>query len=373
LKKIYSQDELVFPLNNLAIIGSAGIPANYGGFETLVENLVRYHSLHKINKSLTVYCCSKSYSSKPKYFLSSSLKYVPFSANGIQSIPYDLYSLFLSLKNKSDVILLLGVSGAIALPFLRLFSSVKIITNIDGVEWRREKWRGLAKAFLRFSEKIAVKFSHSIIADNDAIANYIHQSYGVIAHVIPYGGDHAILADEVSVEGLNLPHKYILSICRIEPENNIHLIIEAFLKDESQSLVIVGNWLNSGYGRNLRQKCLTSKNIFLLDPIYNLGKLKTLRLNADIYIHGHSAGGTNPSLVEAMHFCKPVIAYDCEFNRCTTENQALFFKTSDDIISLLISMNEKSSEQVGYAMLEIARRRYTWNVVAKQYFDLLTA
>ena len=358
---------------SVAILGTVGVPAKYGGFETLVDNLVRYHDANSLPILVTIYCSSKSYPIKQSAYLSASLKYIPIKANGIQSVMYDITSLFISVWNRSDIILLLGVSGALVLPFVRIISSAKIITNIDGVEWKREKWSPLAKFFLRFSEKIAVKFSHSLIADNDEIAKYVHQAYDVRTHVIPYGGDHAVSVEDVSVESLNLPQKYIFSVCRIEPENNLHLIIEAFINDESQSLVVVGNWLNSEYGQNLKHKCSTSNNIFLLDPIYDLGKLKTLRSKAFAYIHGHSAGGTNPSLVEAMHFGRPVIAYDCEFNRCTTENQALFFKTSDDIISLLRTINESKSKQVGESMLKIAQQRYTWDVVAKQYFDLLTA
>ena len=360
-----------FP-QKISVLGAVGLPANYGGFETLIENLVDYHNAYSLLFPITVYCSSQSYSHKAPAYKSANLKYIPFKANGIQSVMYDITSIFISVWNRSDVILLLGVSGAVALPFVRIISSSKIITNIDGVEWKREKWSFLAKTFLRFSEKLAVKFSDSVIADNEAIAKYVRQAYGVRAHVIPYGGNHAIVVDQVSVESLNLPQKYLFSVCRIEPENNIDLIIEAFLKDESPSLVIVGNWLNSDYGRSLRHKYLSAKNIFLLDPIYDLGKLKTLRSKAFAYIHGHSAGGTNPSLVEAMHFGRPVIAYDCEFNRCTTEDKALFFKNSDEIISVLASMNESMSKNVGDAMLEIAKRRYTWDVVAKQYFDLLT-
>ena len=357
----------------ISIVGSVGLPANYGGFETLVENLVSHHSREDLENTLEVFCSSQSYDIRKENYLKARLRYLPFRANGPQSIVYDIFSICFACFNRSEIVLVLGVSGAIVLPLIRLISSAKIITNIDGVEWKRDKWSPFAMAFLRFSEKIAVRYSHTVIADNDAIADYVHQAYGVSTHVIPYGGDHAVFADDVSVESLNLPKEYIFSVCRIEPENNIHLIIEAFINDASQSLVVVGNWLNSEYGLNLRQKCLASKNIFLLDPIYDLGKLKTLRSKAFAYVHGHSAGGTNPSLVEAMHFGRPVIAYDCEFNRCTTENQALFFKTPDDIISLLSTMNESESRQVGESMLEIARRRYTWDVVAKQYFDLLTA
>ena len=130
----------------ISIIGTVGVPANYGGFETLAENLVKFHDAASLKSSLTVYCSSKSYPSKESTYLSARLKYVPLNANGAQSIPYDIVSLFSAVWNRSDVILLLGVSGAIALPLVRLFSSARIVTNIDGIEWRREKWQTFVRS-----------------------------------------------------------------------------------------------------------------------------------------------------------------------------------------------------------------------------------
>lgn len=355
---------------NIAILGTVGVPANYGGFETLAENLVKYHDAASLKSSLSVYCSSKSYPSKQATYLSAQLKYVPLNANGAQSIPYDIASLFSAVWNRSDVILLLGVSGAIALPFVRLLSPVYIVTNIDGIEWRREKWKGLAKRFLRFSEKMAVRFSHDVIADNAAIAEYVQQTYGVNAHVIAYGGDHAMTVDAVSVDEYALPERYAFSVCRIEPENNMHVILEAFSTLDTHALVIVGNWNNSEYGRALRTRYATCKNLFLLDSIYGLGKLKSLRSHASFYIHGHKAGGTNPSLVEAMHFGKAVLAFDCDYNRSTTEDKALFFKDVDELVHYIKNMDTAVANRVGRAMLEIAVRRYTWQIVAQQYFKL---
>jgi glycosyltransferase involved in cell wall biosynthesis len=173
------------------------------------------------------------------------------------------------------------------------------------------------------------------------------------------------------VDEYDLPTNYAFSVCRIEPENNIHVILEAFSKLDEQFLVMVGNWNNSEYGRALRQKYSSSDNLFLLDPIYDLGKLKTLRSCAVFYIHGHSAGGTNPALVEAMHFGKPVLAFDCDFNRSTTEDKAFFFNSSASLINLIATMDLAEAGRVGRNMLEIAERRYTWRVVAQQYFKLL--
>jgi glycosyltransferase involved in cell wall biosynthesis len=354
----------------LAIIGTVGIPANYGGFETLAENLVRYHAASSLPGALTVYCSSRSYPSRERSFLTARLKYFPLNANGTQSILYDIVSLISAVWNRSNVILLLGVSGAIALPLVRLFSSARIVTNIDGIEWRREKWQGFAGHFLRFSEMMAVRFSHEVISDNGAIAEYVKNAYGVDSHVIAYGGDHAVAVAATTNEH-GLPEKYAFSVCRIEPENNVHVILEAFSKLDAHHLVMVGNWSYSEYGRELRKRYTAHGNIHLLDPIYDLGKLKSLRSHAAFYVHGHSAGGTNPSLVEAMHFGKPVLAFDCSFNRSTTENQALFFSNSEELMSMVATTHVSTAEKVGLAMAEIATRRYTWRVVARQYFSLM--
>src|SRR5512146_457491 len=354
----------------LAIIGTVGVPANYGGFETLAENLVRYHAASSLSGALTVYCSSRSYPSRERSFLTARLKYVPLNANGTQSILYDIVSLVSAVWNRSNVILLLGVSGAMALPLVRLFSSARIVTNIDGMEWRREKWRGLAGHFLRFSEMMAVRFSHEVISDNGAIAEYVKHAYGVDSHVIAYGGDHAVAVATTTNEH-GLPEKYAFSVCRIEPENNVHVILEAYSKLDAHHLVMVGNWNYSEYGRELRKRYAARGNIHLFDPIYDLGKLKSLRSHAALYVHGHSAGGTNPSLVEAMHFGKPVLAFDCSFNRSTTEDQALFFSNSDGLASMVEKIHVSTAERVGRAMAEIATRCYTGSVVARQYFSLM--
>ncbi len=358
-------------IKKITIVGAVGVPANYGGFETLTENLVKYHNSFLLSESLNVYCSSKSYPSREAVFLSADLRYIPLSANGAQSVPYDMFSLALAVWSRSDVILLLGVSGAVALPLVRFLSPARIVTNIDGIEWRREKWSGLAKHFLRFSEKLAVRYSHEVIADNGAIAEYVKRSYGVDSRVIAYGGDHAVGVEAASVAEYCLPESYAFSVCRIEPENNVHLIVEAFSTLPTHPLVMVGNWNNSEYGRDVRRRFALHPNLFLLDPIYDIGKLKTLRSSAVMYVHGHSAGGTNPSLVEAMHFGKPILAFDCDFNRSTTEAKALFFADASELKRLVETLFERVAHQVGEEMLEIAQRRYTWTVVAKQYFDCI--
>ena len=342
----------------IAIIGTVGVPACYGGFETLVENLL---DEKPTEKNITVYCSSKSYVDRPTSYKNALLKYIPLNANGAQSIPYDIWSICHAVYKRTDNILLLGVSGAICLPFVRFLSTAKIVTNIDGLEWRRSKWGTFAKKFLKFCEKIAVKYSDVIVADNQAIADYVQKEYGVDSEVIAYGGDHAVV-DELTFED----EDYALALCRIEPENNVELILKSFSQTD-KNIKFIGNWDNSVFGRKLKKEYSQYSNIEIIDPIYDVSALFECRKKCSLYIHGHSAGGTNPSLVEMMHFSKPILAYDCDYNRASTENKASFFENEADLIELIQESDVIAS---GADMLDIAKKRYTWDIVKKQYFSL---
>lgn len=358
-------------MSTIAILGTVGIPASYGGFETLAENLAEYHQANKLPDKLVVYCSAKSYPARPQTFLGAELRYIGLNANGVSSIAYDVVSLFSAAWKRSDVILLLGVSGAIALPLLRLVSRARIVTNIDGVEWKREKWTGLARRFLRFSERMAVQFSHEVIADNGGIATHVTDTYGRHCHVIAYGGDHAVRAQPKPYEAKPLPDRYALALCRIEPENNVAMILDAFAMQPHMPLVFVGNWKNSAFGQALRERFASVEHLHLLDPIYDLDVLHSVRRNASIYVHGHSAGGTNPSLVEMMHFGVPILAYDCVFNRHTTEEKALWFKDSTSLGKSLSKLMPAMMERVGSDMKRIAQERYTWYAIGQAYFSVL--
>lgn len=352
-------------MKKIAIVGTAGIPACYGGFETLAENLIKYST---DNCKYTVYCSGKIYSERKESYNGACLQYINLNANGIESIPYDIISLLKS--RKFDIILILGVSGCIILPLLKLFTSAKIVTNIDGLEWKRDKWSKSAQFFLKFSEKLAVKYSDVVIADNQKITEYVKEQYNIVARTIPYGGDHVLRGKE-----LNTNYKdhqgYFLTICRIEPENNIDMILKAF-SETSLHIKFVGNWRANKYGQDLLSKYSEYKNIEMLDPIYDLDVLFSLRANCCGYVHGHSAGGTNPSLVEIMHFAKPVFAFDCSFNRYSTENNCFYFSNAQDLSGKLLeeSNNQNALERCASAMYRLANQKYCWKDISKAYEDI---
>jgi len=354
----------------IALLGTVGVPGRYGGFETLAENLARYHKSTDQRAAMTVWCSAKDNTEHPIRFENTDLRYVGLRANGVQSIPYDVISLWQAVRSEHDRILLLGVSGALALPLIRLISRARIITNIDGIEWKREKWKGLARLVLRASEWAAVRFSHEVIADNQAIADHVRDTYGSACNVIAYGGDHALHHADDATAPEGLPDRYALALCRIEPENNVHVILEA-LAGSRIPLVFVGNWDNSDYGRDLKARYSGSSNLFLLDPVYDPGALYAVRTHASIYLHGHSAGGTNPSLVEMMHLGVPVLAHGCAFNRHTTAGKARYFQSAEELAEQLRSLDPANAAQIGTDMREIAQNKYTWDQIGRVYFDLL--
>lgn len=356
----------------IAIIGTVGLPACYGGFETLAAYLVKYlHPEHE----LTVYCSGKKYPKAQRFshYEGARLVYLPLDANGFQSIIYDCLSILHALFF-ADVLLILGVPGAIMLPFVKWFTNKKVIVSIDGIEWRRDKWNRYAKWYLRFAENLAVKYSHADIADNDAIQNYTARAYSTRSRVIEYGGDHTVrqpITDAYKVKYPFVVNPYAFKVCRIEPENNVDLILEAFAEMPRYPFVLVGNWQHSEYSRQLKAQYAGFANLHLLEPIYNQQELDALRGNCHVYIHGHSAGGTNPSLVEAMTLGLPIVAFDVAFNKATTEQRALYFHTKADLQTLIIQTSIAAWAALGVTMQTIAQRRYKWEVIARKYNHLI--
>lgn len=357
----------------VAIIGTVGVPANYGGFETFVDQLVQHNGSPDIQ--YTVYCSSKAYTEKLDGYRGAAIRYVGLKANGIQSIPYDIVSLVRATRGH-DVVLILGVSGCSFLPIYRLFSRKRLIINIDGLEHRRDKWSPWIRRFLRFSERMAVRYGNEIVTDNQGITDYVTQQYGKPSNLIAYGGDH-VLQDITDAEQQEILSSlglasggYDLAMCRIEPENNVHVILEAYSQLNDRKLVFIGNWDRNEYSRSLLARYGDNPNIVLRQAVYDLRYLHALRSHCAVYLHGHSAGGTNPSLVEAMFFGCPVVAFDCVYNRESTEGKAFYFDSAASLASTVGHLDPDKAVANARAMQDTARRRYTWDTVSRQYESL---
>ncbi len=355
----------------VAIIGCVGVPAGYGGFETLAEQLVLHASK---NLDIHIYCSGNRYKERPSTFQSAQLHYVSLDANGVSSVPFDIWSMF-HASRYADVMVVLGVSGCMFLPILRRICKATVLLNVDGIEWRRDKWGKMAKWFLEKSEGLGVRSADVVIADNLEIQRYVLERYGVQAACIAYGGDHAFAADFIPSDARLYPFikdRYAVKVCRIEPENNVCMILEAFSRQQRLPLVVIGNWEGSEYGRQLRERFRHFDNLHLLDPIYDLEPLNKIRSNAWIYVHGHSAGGTNPSLVEAMWLGLAVLAFDVPYNRITTMDKAHYFDTADSLVEALGALDESSKSENAGAMRNIAEERYIWRRISDQYSEIIT-
>lgn len=354
---------------NVAIIGTQGIPAHYGGFETLAENLV----LGKQHKEIeyTVFCSSRDLKTRMPEVDGARLKYLPLKSNGKQSIVYDILSMLWSIRGY-DTLLILGVSGCVFIPILKLLTHAKIVVNIDGLEHRRQKWGRFAKWFLWHSERMAVEHADVVVADNQGICDYVLSMYRGTPNLIAYGGDHVLhnVGEEeqqmiLSEYGLK-SRFYALAVCRIEPENNLGMTLEAFAQTGRQ-FVLIGNFRDEKFSIMLKNKYGHLPNIHLFDACYDSKVLYTLHKHARCYVHGHSAGGTNPSLVEAMFFenC-PILAYDVVYNRATTFGKAAYFANTDELIELLRNPLPEQNE-----ICSLAKQHYSWFSITKQYEEIL--
>lgn len=356
----------------LAIVGIRGIPNNYGGFETLAEYLVKYLSKEL---DITVYCSSADMDSKLKTYNGAALRYIPVTSHGAKGIIYDSLALLKAI-NKFDKVLFLGFGGGYVMPFLNKKQKSKIILNIGGLDWQRNKWSPFAQKVIKTAERLLIENGGQLIADNIGIQNYIQQTYHKESTLIAYGGDQAI-KQEITNEALKdypfLKGEYAFTVTRIQSDNNIEMILESFSNQPQLPLVMVGNWNNSVYGKKIKEKFQNVAGLILLDAIYDRLKLDILRSNCTIYIHGHSAGGTNPSLAEAMYLGLPVFAFVSGYNEYTTDNKAVYFKDAENLAQQVKNYNLMPLSQIGQELKNYAVVNYKWSKIAQQYKKVILA
>lgn len=346
----------------VGIVGTHGLPASYSGWETLVHNL--FHRRVKVEYLIAT---PRSRIQEQSSLEKSISLHVPLKASGWQSLFYDAISMW-RMRNKVDVILILGVSGCWFLPVFRSFFKGIIVTNTDGIEHRREKWGFIASMILKISELIAVRYSDKLVADNPGIDNYLRKTYSQRADaVIAYGGVEEEISKTLYLEKYPYESKsFDLAIARIVPENNIEIILKAY-DGESRTLLFIGNWDTSSYSVELFNRGWSS-NIRLLPADYDQLRLSSLRKACRYYIHGHSAGGTNPSLVEALSLGCNILSFDVHFNRYVIEDNGNYWSDTEGLRSLVEQDLNRKSE---ISILEYYNANYKWEVIINLYERIL--
>lgn len=356
----------------IAILGTRGIPNHHGGFEQFAEYFSIYlqqngHGVYVYNSSLHPY--------KEKTYKGVNIIYCKDPENKIGTAGqfiYDLNCILDSRKRNFDVILQLGYTSNSIWYFL-LPKKPIIITNMDGLEWKRSKYSKNVQKFLKFAEKFAANHGGYLISDSIGIQKYIQQEYKKNTKYIAYGAEIFSNPDERILKKFELsPYQYHLVIARMEPENNIETIIKGIIENKSNKpLILVGNYEGTPFGKYLYQTYSNNNNIKFVGAVYELEILNNLRYFSDIYFHGHSVGGTNPSLLEAMASNCFIVANNNIFNRSVLEEDALYFSTSKDIDEILtIQTKSKNQEKINSNLNKIIKK-YSWEIINKQYLDFI--
>ena len=367
----------------IAIVGSRGIPAKYGGFETAVEAVAP--RLVEVGWNVFVSCEGPRDQSKPAVYKGVNLFYFPVHPffRIIYETLYDMYSLVKS-SFMSDCIYMLGYGAGLFFFIPKIFRR-KLAVNVDGLEWKRDKFNKLEKSILLISEKCAVRFADAVVADSNEIKNYIEERYkkkavyitnGVDAPQVEKWDERKFTSHGFLEENSLAANDYWLVVARLEPENNIHVIVRAFLKSNpDRKLVIIGNFSSKKYqGHVLKilEDNNAGKRVILTGAIYDVNLLNMLRQNCFAYIHGHSVGGTNPALLEAMSMRNLVIAHDNEFNREVGAQTILYFKDVNDLVARIEEIENKpdSLAHLKEAAYSRVLSHYSWEDIVEEYDKL---
>lgn len=357
---------------SLLILGTRGIPAAHGGFETFAEKLALF--LAGRGWRVGVYC-QEEVPAVTRRFRSETWRGIELIHTQVASsgpratLEFDWHCVRDAARRQA-VSLVLGYNGAVFLPYLRL-AGRKILTNMDGIEWRRPKWSLPVRGWFWANEWIAAWSSNRLVADHPVIGDHLATRRPRSATaVIPYGGEPVESAPEVPLAALGLDSgRYLVSIARIEPDNSILSLVESFSrKSRGRKLVVLGTFSEANaYHRQV--KSAAGPEVIMPGAIYDAEIVQALRFHARGYMHGHTVGGTNPSLVEALWAGNPVIAHDNPYNRWTAGAAGLFFNDDSSCEAAIESLlgDDALAARLKAAALARAQKAFTWQTVLEAY------
>lgn len=356
---------------SVGIIGTRGIPNHYGGFEKFVEQLAPWLQQHQCE--VTVYC-PHNHPEKHLFYKDVKLEYVnnPESFSGtIGQFIYDLFCNIRSRRKKHEVILHFGYTSDSIWWWLWSRKCMHI-TNMDGLEWKRAKYGKWTRIFLRWAEKLAAKHSKKIVADHPEIALYLKENYPIAKiNTISYPVEIPKEFDVNHLKKLNQePFGYFLTIARIEPENHIELICDAYCKSNSEKKLLIVGGISNKYAKKLKDKF--DHKVDFLGAIYENELLNTLKHYSRLYIHGHSVGGTNPGLLEAMACACKIAAHSNMFNKKILDNDALYFGNSEQLSAIFSSNQEEEFKLMVLNNLDKVRNNNTIDIIGGEYLKMMT-
>ncbi|MEW1806504.1 glycosyltransferase [Pseudarthrobacter sp. NPDC080039] len=357
----------------VVVIGTRGYPSFYGGFETAVRHLAPY--LADQGWDVTVFGRAgaiqddASRDARVRSVITSG-----FETKSLSTLSFGLVATLKTIRMKPDVALVMNVANGYWLPLLRIFQ-IPTVVNVDGVEWQREKWGPLAKLVFRIGGRLTAWFANELVVDAEAIGQFWHDKYGRRGIFIPYGG----VQPEATPVPLGLTSRgYILVVARLVPENSIeHFLDAAESLAGRYDIVIVGS---AGYGGEIEAKLAAfadrEHSVRWLGHVSDDNLLDRLWQHCGVYFHGHSVGGTNPALVQAMTCGAPTIALDTTYNREVLGRSGHFVEQSGKSIAAAIEAlisNAKEQSRLSELARSRALKVYTWTKVCSSYNSLLSA
>ncbi|MEK6544016.1 MAG: DUF1972 domain-containing protein [Elusimicrobiota bacterium] len=359
----------------IAILGSRGVPAVYGGFEVCAERLGL--GLVARGHEVSVYC-PRNQDYREMDYKGIKLEYAYHPLSGWGTVVFDALCLADASRKPFDVVLMLGY-GASPFCVLPRLAGKAVIINTDGWEWSREKWPWFTKRWFKLTETVATRVANMLVSDSQQIQAYYKQRYSLDSEYIPYGGNAAIEAGPDRLSGLGLSrHGYYLAVMRMEPENSVEQIVDGFLRSPSKWPLVMVGASTTFFTQHILPKVNGSGNIRYLGSLdlkteTDRQKLFQLRSNAFAYVHGHTAGGTSPSLLQAMSLGALVCARKNPSTFEVAGDDAFYFDGADDLAARLSQMETALPVDLSSRRQRLAaviEARYHWDVTTDRYLKL---
>lgn len=357
----------------IAMIGTRGVPARYGGFETAVEEVGR--RLADRGHDVVVYCRGDDRS--PAYLGMRRVRLPALRSRTAETLSHTALSVLHLLRRRADVALVFNAANAPLLPMVRT-ARIPVAVHVDGLEWQRGKWGRWGRRYYLMGERCAVRWADELIADAVGIQTYYRRRYDADTRYIAYG---APILREPALSRLTeldlAPQGYHLVVARLEPENHVDLIVRGYVRSGARlPLVVVGSVpYASAHADEIERLCDGDPRVRRLGGVWDQELLDALYAGAATYLHGHSVGGTNPSLLRGMGAGAPVIAYDVDFNREVAGDAGVFVADEDQVAAAVeqAETDPVAARARGLQGQAAVESRYRWDDVATGYEDLCHA
>jgi glycosyltransferase involved in cell wall biosynthesis len=354
----------------IALVGTRGVPARYGGFETAVEEVGR--RLVEAGHDVVVYCRTAAGEPRPETHLGMQLVHLPaLHRRSLETLSHTGLSVAHLLAHRVDAAIVFNAANAPWLPLLRA-ARIPVATHVDGLEWKRAKWGGVGKRYYRVVEALSVRWSDALIADAQGIADYYRDEFAAATEQIAYGAPKIAggAADKLAEVDLTA-RGFHLVVARFEPENHVDVIVDGYRRSGATlPLVVVGSApYADDYTRLVRS--LADDRVRFLGGVWDQELLDQLYANCATYLHGHSVGGTNPSLLRAIGAGAATIAFDVSFNREVLQSSGRYFSTPDDVATEVTAAEaDPTRVRRDGNRARVMAARYDWDDVASGYETL---